>query len=306
MICIGRCTAAALASLTLGACTTQPDADRAAAACNAPAGWAGVAAAAEGKVLIIGETHGTNEIPDAFARYVCAVSAQGGKTLVLLEYPATFADAVSDASDAADPHAVLVSRMQDHWSSRDGRGSAAMLEMVETLIDLRQSGRDLTIEPMDQMTGWPEADSPEALSAWLVAQPPARVQQMREDGMAAKIRDASEGFDRTIVLVGNIHARKAEIDMLPGVRLMAMLIPDAISLFVTDDGGTVWISARGSSTGVSTQYSSNTTRRPANSMALGPDDMPAYPGDLPAYDGYLSVGAVTASPPPLPPADGAH
>ncbi|MEZ5985059.1 MAG: hypothetical protein R3B94_03810 [Hyphomonas sp.] len=302
MIRFMKWSAAALAGLSISACASQPEATSAdmAAECGAPAGWESIAEASEHKVLIFGESHGTNEMPDAFARYVCAASAQGGKTLVLLEIDTSYEDTFSEASDAADPHAVLVTEMPKYWSSTDGRGSVAMLDMVERLITLRQAGRDVTIGPMDQMTGWPDMKSPEELSVWLASQPPTKAQQMRDAGMAEKIRAESEGFDRTIVLVGNVHAREAELKVLPGVQLMAMLVPDAISLFGIYDGGTSWSNRDGLTGSVSEMYRLNLIGAPADAMALTPERLPAYPGDVPAYDGYFSVGMLSASEPVLP------
>lgn len=289
------------ASILMAACASHPATGpvELASNCGAPEGWEQVAGAAEGKVLIFGETHGTNEMPDAFVRYVCAASAHDGETLVLLELDTSYAGALSEASVATDPHAVLVGRMQKHWSGTDGRGSAAMLDMVERLIALRQGGRDLTIRPMQQMIGWPEADSTEELAAWYALQPRTKTQQMGEDGMAEVIRTESGDYARTIVLVGGVHARQAELEFMPGVQLMAMLVPNAITLRIIDDGGTAWTN-QGDSIGVNEQFSSNRDGLPANAMALGPGRLPAYPGDAPAYDGYVSVGTVSASLPAIP------
>lgn len=301
---------AGLASFLLAACASQPHSDsnsnQISTDCGAPAGWQTVRAAAENKVLIFGETHGTNEMPDALTRYVCAVTAQGGRTLVLLEIDTAYADAFSEASDAADPHAVLLNRMPKHWSRFDGRGSLSMLDMLERLISLRQGGRDLTIMPMDQMTDWPEGMSPEELSAWMSEQPPTTTQQMRDSGMAEKILSESEGFDRTIVLVGNVHARQAELEVLPGVKLMAMLIPESISLIGIHDGGTGWSSKDGVTGNANEMHQLNLIGAPANTLALSPEPLPAYPGDTPAYDGYFSVGRITASPPALSITEDAH
>jgi hypothetical protein len=180
-----------------------------------------------------------------------------------------------------------------------------MLDMIERLIALRQNGRALTVRPMDQTTGWPEGLSPEELSAWIAEQPPTVIQQMRDSGMAEKILAESEGFDRTIVLVGNVHAREAELAVLPGVSLMAMLIPDAISLFGIYDGGTSWNSTDGVTGSVNEMHKLNRIGAPADAMALSPEPLPSYPGDVPAYDGYFSVGTISASLPALPPEDSA-
>lgn len=280
----------------LSACAHQPpeESSQAAELCGAPDGWEHVAEAAEHKVLIFGETHGTAEIPDAFARYVCAASARDGRTLALLEIDVSHEDALASASDASDPRADLIATMSKHWANQDGRGSEAMLDMVVKLVHLRQAGRDLEIRPMDQITGWPETENPEELSAWLANQPPTAIQRMRDAGMAEKIRMESAGFDRTIVLVGNVHARKEELQALPGIDLMAMLIPDAISLLVLHDGGTAW-SWTENGPGMDDRSPSNREHRAPNSMALTTKKLPAYPGDQPNFDGYVSVGPITAS-----------
>jgi hypothetical protein len=295
----------AVAFVTLAACVNQPATSlgRIAENCGAPKGWEQIATAADHRVLIFGEAHGTNEIPDAFARYVCAASAREGRTLVLLEIDVLHEDALAMASEAPDPRSELVSTMPKHWASQDGRGSKAMLDMVERLVTLRQDGRDLVIRPMDQFTGWPEGLSPEELSAWFAKQPMTTKQQMRDRGMAEKIRSESEGFDRTIVLAGNVHARKAELAALPGVSLMAMLIPEAISLIAIHDGGTSWNNMDGLSGRVNETSRLDLVDAPADAMALTPERLPAYPGDAPAYDGYFSVGTITASPPALSSAD---
>lgn len=284
----------------LTACAHQQPAERPPVIelCGAPDGWANVAEAAEHKVLIFGEAHGTNEIPDAFARYVCAASARNGRTLVLLEIDVSHEGALQSASDASDPRTVLTEAMQKHWMSKDGRGSEAMLDMMVNLIRLRQAGRDLDIRPMDVITGWPETETPEERSAWLARQPRTAIQQMRDAGMAEKIRVESEGFDRTIVLVGNVHARKEELQALPGVDLMAMLIPDAISLLVLDDGGTAWNWTE-NGPGINERSPSNREHRAPNSMALTTEKLPVYPGDQPNFDGYVSVGPITASEPAI-------
>lgn len=291
------------ACITLAACVNHTTSTLNAAAedCRAPAGWEQVAAV-EPRVVIFGETHGTNEIPNAFTRYVCAASAQGGRTLVILEIDTSYEDAIAAASDASDPRAALLSGMPKHWARKDGRGSEAMLDMMESLIDLRQSGRAITIRPMVQLIGWPERDSPEELATWLAKQLPTKAQQMGEDGMAEIIRANSKGFDRTIVLVGNVHARKAALPGLPGVQLMAMLVPESISLLVVHDGGTSWNMVSGES-GLRDTFGSNATYEAADSMAAGPEKLPAFPGDEPSFDGYVSVGNITASSPALPSAE---
>lgn len=258
--------------------------------CNPPSGWETVAEAAEGRVLFVGEIHGNIETPDAFARYVCAATALGGKTLVLLELPSHYAPAFSAAMAADDPRTALILELEAHWKTRDGRGSVAMLDMMARLMSLARSTPDLNIEPFSLFL-LKEFPTPEETMAWAASLSPDEIQEQSEAGMAQEIRRLSAGYDRTIVLVGNVHAYLA-IREASSVPSAAMRVPGALSMRVVHDGGESWIhGAEGP--GIHSFQPLNPYAEPANTIGLS-----EHYG--PHFSGFLSVGSISASPPALP------
>ncbi|RYF10702.1 MAG: hypothetical protein EOO77_20985, partial [Oxalobacteraceae bacterium] len=80
----------------------------------------------ETRWVIVGEMHGTNESPDAFANLVCLASATGRPVTVAVEYTSDDQTAIdtflaSDGSSAA--RAVLLKLFLFTSELQDGRGS---------------------------------------------------------------------------------------------------------------------------------------------------------------------------------------
>lgn len=257
--------------------------------CTPPDGWETVADAAEGRILFVGETHGTKETPEAFANYTCAVAARGGRTLVLLELPPQYEEAMNQAMISENPRATLISGMSAHWQTQDGRGSEAMLDMMTRLMELAQSGQQIAIEPFSLFL-LKEFPTPEETMAWVSTLSPEEIQERSEAGMAQEILARSADYDRTIVLVGNIHAYLA-LRGNPPVPSAAMRIPGALSIKVVDDGGEAWVRIAGTS-GVHSSANQNPFDEPAGSIGI--DQKYA-----PHFTGFLSVGPISASPPAL-------
>lgn len=266
--------------------------------CNAPLGWESVAAEAEGRVLFFGEIHGTNEIPPAFSKYVCAVSSGGGGTLVVLEIGEQHQRAIDLASDRTvnDVRSFLGEEMTDHWSLDDGRGSVANLTMVADIIQLRKAGFNIDILAAQALAGMPEFKSADEAAEWFQSVSPSELQQLGESGFAGKVLSIANQYDRVIVLVGNIHARQTPPAVFAEVQTAAMLIPDSLSLLVVTAGGTSW-NMRNDVAGIH--------EIPPNEFAFGLDESTRLRMSLsedlaPAFDGYIYVGRVSASPPAIP------
>ncbi len=260
------------------------------AECGAPAGWEDVADAAEGRVLFFGEIHGNAETPDAFARYVCAASSRGGRTLVLLEWPNAYEPALEQAAVSNDPRSALLSGMARQWESTDGRGSAAMLDMAARILTMAQANENLSVQPA---TNFPlkKFPTPEETQAWVNQLTPAEIQEIGEAGMASEVLRRSAGYDRTIFLVGNLHAALEPVEGMP-VEPAAMRTPDAMSIRVIHSGGTSWVNTVANGPGIQTYEPSSEADLPANTMGLS--DLFA-----PHFDGFLSLGPITASPPAM-------
>ncbi|HYD27374.1 hypothetical protein [Brevundimonas sp.] len=248
----------------------------AAPGCEPPPGTEALLAM-DRRFIIVGEDHGTEEIPAAFARIVCAAAAQG-PVIVALELADVmqprldaFLEAPDDASAAAALHDT------PFWNLRiqDGRSSAAMLDMMQSVRRLKADGHDVSFSafrPSDRRVEGFDQNYDELEMAVRLAR-------------AAKTRPRA----RVLVLVGDFHAMKARI---PGDDLLgaAALLPpaDVVSLEVAQQGGQSWSCV---------------------ADRCGPRDIaPAYPrpdergivlrpSEDGLYDGVLALGPLTPSPP---------
>lgn len=282
----------------LAACATRSDP---AAGCGAPAGWEAVAEAASGGVLIVGESHGTAEVPIAFSSYACAVAASRGPTLVLFELDVEDEPALLEAWDAVDTEAALLNgEIAEHWRSLDGRGSEAMMYAVTRLAELKKEGLPLSVGAFDTfVVPEPPADvrTPEQVRTWFAGLDQTLLNAEREKAQAAGIERRTDGFDNVVVLVGNLHAMKARPSADFPYDPMAMhLSGGVVSVNVITDGGTRF--GTGSRDGVPEEG-----LVPLEASERRPDRLPPPPSMgltdalTPRFDGYLYVGAVTASPP---------
>ncbi|GGY54380.1 hypothetical protein [Parvularcula lutaonensis] len=155
--------------------------------------------------------------------------------------------------------------------------------MLVRIAELKRSGLDIEVVPFVKV-------SPEAIKALQSGD-----QSLMEQGYADEILSRTNDANRTIVLVGSIHAAKAE-GQYPFVTFppMASLFPDgSISLDFVHDGGTAW-----------TMRDRVGASRPAKPSRVRPSEI-GYPRIvfdedlLPFFDGYLYVGPLTASLPVL-------
>lgn len=147
--------------------------------------------------MVLGETHGTREIPAAFAHLVCRAAARrpNGVILVALEIPAN-AQASIDAFLGSDggPAAKRALIGEAFWQReyQDGRSSISRVDLLDALRRYRAAGLKLVVLAVDP--------SPEESAN-------------RDARMAATIGDAVDSIhpEQTLVLVGDVHSR-----VLPG------------------------------------------------------------------------------------------
>jgi hypothetical protein len=155
------------------------------------------------RLLLIGEAHGTREIP----RLVTALVArygEDGPVLLALEVSASEHEALRDylASDGS-VQARAALRRGRFWQvvgdQHDGRRNLDVLDMIERLRRMRVRGRDVALLPIDPN---PEAslDSP-----------------ARDRAMAQRLRAAFAAMPRghVLALVGNVHAMLARPEDAP-------------------------------------------------------------------------------------------
>lgn len=141
------------------------------------------------RFVIMGERHGTAEVPPLFGNLVC-LAASSGPVVVGLEMQTDQQRSLdvymASSGSRRDQDALLTEK---HWHSRDGRASEAMLHLVEYLRRLRESGR-----PVSVFAFMRPADTPEG----------------RELGMALAWKDIFESNPgaRLLALVGSVHAER--------------------------------------------------------------------------------------------------
>lgn len=209
----------------------------AACECSPLPGWQAVAKAAEGKFLIFGETHGTEQSPTAFGEYVCAVSGDE-PVLVAVELSAFYNEGLQTAWQASPEEfrAALLNNVEELPKRIDGVGSVSMISMLTKLHALKADGADIDIVAFN---GPRDAAQFEKFSDLLGQEP-------HESAQADNIRIAAEKRDyrHVIVLVGGVHAAKHEFSFggEPWKAMALKLAPDdqVISLVQRDSGGEAW------------------------------------------------------------------
>lgn len=244
-------------------------------ACGAPEGASAVIDD-DRRFIVVGELHGTAEVPRAFGALVCEAATKGPVT-VGLELPLRMKaqlDAFLNADSPESGLAALGGTAFFEPQFADGRTSVSMLELMESLRQLKMAGRDISImpfQPSSRMRDLPqsfyELEMGYLLSQAAVERPQARV----------------------LVLVGNIHARKTAIADIPEIGLPAaahLPASETISLYVVQQGGEAWNCAP------TCGANPVPARYDAESRGVILRDY----GDG-AFDGVIALGPTSASPP---------
>ncbi|AKF79728.1 hypothetical protein MFUL124B02_05965 [Myxococcus fulvus 124B02] len=183
-----------------------------------------------GTVMLLGEMHGTQEVPRFVAQMACQGVVAGLPVTVGLELPLENqgrVDAFLDSPGGEDDWLKLMEA--PFWRSPypDGRGSAAMANMLEHLRQLRSQGLDVDVFVFDH----PKANG-----------------QQREDLMASTVALQVEAGPKRfhVVLSGNIHSRTKKglpwnKDHKPMGYLLKQKLDDVVALDMAYDSGTAWI-----------------------------------------------------------------
>jgi outer membrane protein assembly factor BamB len=236
-----------------------------------------------GRILLIGEIHGTAESPAFALAAACHAHEAGLSATVGLELPPSELETIGrflDSDGGPEARAALLTGEPWQREYQDGRTSAGMVALLDGLRRLRAAGGEIEVALFDH---------------------PGFQSQERDRLMAATLLGVAQArsTDRLIVLTGNIHSR-----LTPGTRwdaeyrpmghlLAGMLGPKAsiLALDVARTGGSAWIC-----TGAQPEECGE---RPLDGRA--PVSAPAV--ELGAelgrggHHGVYSMGTLTASPP---------
>ncbi|MBZ4332108.1 hypothetical protein NR800_32845 [Corallococcus interemptor] len=185
-----------------------------------------------GGVLLLGELHGTQEVPRFIAQSVCQLVTVGMPVTVGLELPVENEERITAFLQSQGGEVDWLKLMEaPFWRSPypDGRGSEAVANMLEQLRQLRAQGLDVAVFVYDH---------------------PKLSGQQREDALTktvlAQVKSKPERFH--LVVSGNIHPRTAkglpwDKQYKPMGYLLKAELDDVTALDMAYDSGTAWICA---------------------------------------------------------------
>lgn len=237
-----------------------------------------------GKILLLGEIHGTAESPAFVADLACHAARAGRQVTVALEINRSESLRVESylaSKGLPEDRATLV--QGDFWSNqmRDGRSSEAMAGLVESLRKLRKQGASLNVELLDPGPGGYK-DGPD------------RDRQMAANLAAAVERSPGDVF---VSLTGNLHNRlvrgwpnNPDYEWL-GYILRQKHAGRLVSLNASSTGGTAWVCFGEDDCGPQPMKGQGEAGDPRITL---------HPRDESGYDGTYFIGTLTASPPAVP------
>lgn len=252
----------------------------AASNCNAPTGAERLWSDPVTRVLMLGEVHGTNEIPALAEELLCVAGSDGRRATLAIEAdPADGQAAIMRYLRSRGRRAdQLALRRAPMWRDRHGRGSEAVLRLVERAR--RLGARVVLFDPVEARSG-PTDDA-------------------REQAMAdVLLRAAQHG--RVVALTGMGHAdREGFVSLKPMVRSAVMRLPARISVTLGPAafGGEVWLCRRAEDG--ADDCGPNTIRRRG---VMGRRSIRIAPGERADFDGTYSVGGDFTTSPPAAPAE---
>lgn len=188
--------------------------------------------AADNRLLVLGELHGTRETPLLVRALLDHYTAQGIPVRLALELPVAENSAletyITSNGTAAARQAL---RTTNYWKVKDhlhdGRRSEDMLDLIESVRLLRAEGRDVDVAGFDRTPN-----------------PADAAPGTRDADMAKELRDryaALPANGRLLVLTGNMHGTRSPPDRL-GYATATSLLKDLplYNVRIEARGGEFW------------------------------------------------------------------
>ncbi|MFY0571105.1 hypothetical protein ACN28E_45750 [Archangium lansingense] len=234
-----------------------------------------------GGVMLLGELHGTQEVPRFIAQGACQTASNGMPVTVGLELPVENQQRVATFIRSAGAEDDWLKLMEaPFWRNpyQDGRSSEAMANLLEQLRQLRARGLDVDVFAFDH---------------------PGLTGQTHEDAMAStvlsQVRQEPGRF--FLVVTGNIHPRTIQglpwdASYRPMGLLLSKALKNVVALDMAYNSGSAWICAV---EGAKEQLDCGV--RPARGKDNG-DRFFVHRFDKPneaGFHGIFYVGPVTAS-----------
>ncbi|MBN8229235.1 hypothetical protein JYK02_17130 [Corallococcus macrosporus] len=183
-----------------------------------------------GGVMLLGELHGTQEVPRFIAQSVCQLVTSGMPVTVGLELPVENEERITTFLQSQGGEVDWLKLMEaPFWRSPypDGRGSEAVANMLEQLRQLRAQGLDVAVFVYDH---------------------PKLSGQQREDALTKTVLSQVKPQRFHLVVSGNVHSRTAkglpwDKQYKPMGYLLKGQLDDVTALDMAYDSGTAWICA---------------------------------------------------------------
>ena len=185
-----------------------------------------------GNVMLLGELHGTQQVPHFVAQSACQVATQGIPVTVGLEIPVVNQERLEAFLTSAGTEADWAKLMESpFWRSPypDGRNSEGVVYLIEALRKLRSQGLDVNLFAYDQ---------------------PMLRGDAREEFMAGTVLKVAQKSPKRALLVlsANVHPRQVKgLPGAPDYRPMGLRLAGELSnvysLDIAYNSGTAWICA---------------------------------------------------------------
>lgn len=236
-----------------------------------------------GRILLLGEIHGSREGPSLVAEAVCSAASRALPVVVALEIPLEEKDRI-DAFLGADgsetDHEALLGG--DFWQRdyQDGRSSLAMLRLLDSLRALRRQGREVSVVLLDRAARFASG-------------------QQRDAFLAARLTAAVEAAGTNaliLALTGNVHSRSTPGVPWDGAYRPAGLSIDerwpdrTLSILLTNPPGEAWTCPDADPAGCGAHAMGGASDGVAGRVEL-------YPQPEGGHDGDYRLEELTASPP---------
>ncbi len=232
-----------------------------------------------GNVVLLGELHGTQQVPHFIAQSACQAAIQGIPVTVGLEVPDVNQERLQTFVASQGREEDWAKLMESpFWRSPypDGRNSDAVAYLIESLRKLRGQGLDIQVFAYDR---------------------PPLEGDAREEAMANTVLEfAARSPNRALLVVsGNLHPRQSKgLPWNPDYRPMGLRVAasrsNVFSLDIAYNTGTAWICA------VDGQQKLDCGVKPAKGKDNGERYfVHLFDGRKQGYHGIFYVGTVSAS-----------
>jgi hypothetical protein len=255
--------------------------------------------------LVLGETHGTAEMPAVTAEIVCHAARGGERVLLALELP-QFEEPALQSFIAGEIDDAAMLQSSAFWQrNRDGRNSEGMFAMLQRVRALRRAGLSIDIIAVAPASRLSDEQESRLVERFTLPPEVDRQGSIYDLRMAAAVMDGARRFGahRVIFLVGDAHAETAPspnsaLNSVTGevrqfIRMhAAAALPreNTLALVLTDAGGEAFAMSQNGAGVMPITASEPDLATPA--VVIAP-----YPTQTARYDGRLFVGPVSASPP---------